>query len=123
MAREQQDYITPILSEFNTKIRDLEEKQRIMKDRLFLIGQNLIEIREKNNEDILEVKKDLEILKMDIKRIKDFLDSSLSELSKFAKKSEMEILAKQAKMFQPLELARISDVESMIRKATKGSTK
>ena len=35
----------------NTAIRDLGEKQRILKDRLILIGQNLIELKEKNHTD------------------------------------------------------------------------
>ena len=41
------------------QVRDLEEKQRILKDRLLLIGQNLIDVREKNNEAVLEIKKEI----------------------------------------------------------------
>ena len=40
--QEEQDYITPILSEFNTKLRDIEEKQKLSKERVLLIGQNLV---------------------------------------------------------------------------------
>jgi len=32
------------------KVRDLEEKQRILKDRVLLIGQNLIDTKEKTSE-------------------------------------------------------------------------
>ena len=35
------------------KIRNLEEKQRMLKDRLLLIGENLIDMREKNREEKL----------------------------------------------------------------------
>ena len=38
------------------KIRNLEEKQRMLKDRLLLIGENLIDMREKNREEILGMK-------------------------------------------------------------------
>ncbi len=90
-------------TDVNVRIRDLEERQRILKDRLLLIGQNLIEIREKNKEAILEIKKDLEIIKQNMGRLVSFLETASSEFSKFARKEDLDILAKQARMFQPLE--------------------
>ena len=90
------------LSDFSTKIRDLEEKQRLLKDRLLLIGQNLIETKEKTGKDILEIKKDLEIMKVTTERLVSFLETASAEFSKFARKEDLEILTKQAKMFQPL---------------------
>lgn len=93
------DYGTDV----NVRIRDLEERQRILKDRLLLIGQNLIDIKEKNKEDILEIKKELEIIKQNMERLVSFLETASSEFSKFARKEDLEILSKQARMFQPLE--------------------
>lgn len=89
--------------------RDLEEKQRLLKDRLLLIGQNLIDFKEKNDEEILELKKQISLMSTNLDKIKDFLETISGELSKFAKKEELEILAKQAKMFQPLEFVRKSE--------------
>ncbi len=102
MAEEPLDYPN-YGTDVNVRIRDLEEKQRILKDRLLLIGQNLIEIREKNKEVILEIKKDLEIIKQNMERLVSFLETASSEFSKFARKEDLEILSKQARMFQPLE--------------------
>lgn len=86
------------------RVRDLEEKQRMLKDRLLLIGQNMIEMRERHNEEFIEMKKDLETIKNNMKQLVSFLETASSEFSKFAKKEDLEILAKQAKMFQPLEI-------------------
>ena len=85
------------------KIRDLEEKQRILKDRVLLIGQNLIDTKEKTSEDILEIKKDLEKIKDSIEKIRMFIGSVSTEFPKFARKDDLDILIKQAKMFQPLK--------------------
>jgi len=38
-----------------------------------------------------------------------FLETASSEFSKFARKEDLEILSKQAKMFQPLKLIRKKD--------------
>ena len=43
-------YSNAYYDEASTKLRDLEEKQRVLKDRLLLIGKNLIEIKEEINE-------------------------------------------------------------------------
>jgi len=96
-------------------IRDLEEKQRILKDRILLIGKNLVEIREKNNQEILELKKEIEIIKKDVKRMIDFLESASAEFSKFARKDEVAILSKQAKMFQPLNFVTKTELKKMLK--------
>ena len=101
---EQGGYYAGDFNESNLRIRDLEEKQRILKDRLLLIGKNLIETKEDINQKILDIKKDIQILKQNMDRMLAFLETVSSELSKFARKEDLEILSKQAKMFQPLNL-------------------
>ena len=95
----------------NVRFRDLEEKSRMLRDRILLIGQNLIETKEKTSEDILEIKKELEILKKNMERLISFLETASAEFSKFARKEDLEILAKQAKMFQPLDFVRKKDLK------------
>ncbi|MFA5953667.1 MAG: hypothetical protein WC812_03675 [Candidatus Pacearchaeota archaeon] len=95
-----------------TTLRDLEERQRILKDRLLLIGQNLIELKEKNSEEIIELKKDIETIKQNLERLKSFIETISGEFSDFARKEDLEILRKQAKIFQPLEFATKKDLEN-----------
>ena len=98
------NYSSQNMGETNSQIKDLEEKQRILKDRLLLIGKNLIEVKEELNEKILGIKKDIEIIKQSMERTISFLETASNEFSKFARKEDLEILSKQAKMFQPLKL-------------------
>ena len=92
--------------------KDLDEKQQMLKDRLLIIGQNLLETKEKTSGEILEIKKNLDSLKRNIEKAVSFLENISSELSKFAKKEDLEILSKQAKMFQPLEFVRKKDLKN-----------
>jgi hypothetical protein len=82
------------------KMRELEEKQRILKERIMLIGQNLVEQKEKNQEYFTEIQKQLEILKQSMSKVRNFLEMASREFSKFARKEEVEILRKQARIFQ-----------------------
>jgi len=109
----QTDYNGQLSGDLNAKVRDMEEKQRVLRDRLLLIGQNLIEIKEKSNLKMLEIKKDIETMKQNIERLSSFVESVSGEFSKFAKKDDLEILTKQAKMFQPLEFATKADLEKL----------
>lgn len=101
----------PFFSDIAVRFRDLEEKNKMLKDRLLLIGQNLIETKEKTSSDILSIKKELEVIKKNMERLVSFLETASAEFSKFARKEDLEILSKQAKMFQPLEFVRKKDLK------------
>ncbi len=116
MAEEEGNYVEQEFMGINTRIRSLEEKQRILKDRLLLIGENLIETKEKTHEEILELKKEIEIIQQNITRMKSFLETASAEFSQFARKEDLEILSKQAKMFQPLEFVRKKNSEKLKNK-------
>jgi hypothetical protein len=120
MPEYQESYDSSYLTEFGTKIRDLEERQRVAKSRLLLIGKNMIDMKETFNEELIGMKKDIEIMKQDIKRMKDFIKNISYEMDNFAKKTELNILSKQAKMFQPMELVTKEEVKEMIESLIKG---
>lgn len=100
--------------ESGLRVRDVEESQKLMKERILLISQNFIETQEKTKTDLIEIKKQMEILKSDISRLKSVISTLSEEVSKSARKEDIAILSRQFKMFEPLKFARIQDVENMI---------
>ncbi len=107
------DYSNQVLSDLSAKLSDLEERQNVMRDRLLLIGQNLIETKDKMNTDMIEVKKNMDIMKRNMEKMLSFIEDASEEFPKFARRSDLEILAKQAKMFQPLEFIRKKDLKKL----------
>jgi hypothetical protein len=114
MAREQVTAQEPISYEIALKLRDLEESHRLTKERVLLIGQNLIDMQEKNSLEITKLKTDIYELKTDMNRIKEIISSLTEEIEKSARKEEIAILSRQFKMFEPLRFVRIEDVEKII---------
>ena len=96
-----------------SKVKDLEEKQRMLKDRTLMIGESLVEIKEGTEQKILEIKRELEMLKQSVERMSSFIETFSAEFSRFAKKEDLDILSKQAKMFQPLDFATKKDLEKL----------
>jgi len=106
--------------ELGLRLKDLEQGQKLMKERLLLIGQNLIESQEKNIHEQTELKKTISNLESDTIRLKETVLSLADELSRTARKEEIEILNRQFKMFQPLKFARIEDIEKIVNRKIKG---
>ncbi len=89
------------MPDVNTKLHDLEEKQRIIKNQVLLIGKNLIDFREKLNIELIEIKKEMETMKENIERLTSFLGAASDEFQNFARKDDVEVLSKQMRMFSP----------------------
>jgi hypothetical protein len=102
--------------EIGTRLNEVEQKQKLLKDRVLLIGENLISSREDSIKFESDIKNQIKGLNLEIQGIKRILNRIINEIPNLARKSEVEILEKQFKMFQPLEFARIKDVEEMIKK-------
>jgi hypothetical protein len=111
----QTDPINAIISEFGIRMNELEEKQRLLKDRVLLIGNNLISTKEEYDKQLLDIKKQLKNIELDIKSIKQLNERIINELQNFARKPELEVLKKQFKLFEPLEFARMTDVRQIIK--------
>jgi len=108
--------IDAFYTDFNIKIRDLEEKQNMIKDRVLLIGENLVSLKQESDEELLELKSQITELEQELKKIRLALARIIESQSNLARKTELEILKRQFQMFQPLEFARISDVENIVKK-------
>lgn len=109
-------YAQDNFSDVNFKTRDLEEKQRIQKDRIRILEKNLLELKEKFSHENLELKKELLISKQNIAKLTRFLETASEEMEKFARKEDLEILTKQAKMFQPLDFVRREELVKLKKK-------
>jgi hypothetical protein len=57
-----------------------------------------------------------------MRRIKDFIRNISYETENFARKNELVILSKQAKMFQPLDLVTKQEVRGIIQEEIKKIT-
>ena len=120
MAEEQlQNPVNSLLAEFGTRLNEIEEKQRIVRDRALLIGENLISTKEDFEDSNFELKKRIDDISLELKTLKQLVYRIVNEIPNLARKSELSILENQSRIFQPLELARIKDVEELIKKISK----
>lgn len=100
---EQEGYYQNQSQDIGFRLKDLEEKEKLNKEKILLISHNLIELKQQTREEITNLKKQIDIIKTSIEKMNSFLETISEEIPKFARKEQVNILARQAKMFQPLK--------------------
>ena len=83
-----------------TKIRDIEEKLRLFKDRLLLVGQTHIEEREKSFSEIQTLKTEVIKLKEENIRITELLKRITEQLNNTVRSEDLAILQRQFNLFR-----------------------
>lgn len=90
-----EEYYTDVSS----RLKDIEEKQRILRDRVLLIGKNMVEERDSMLQEIQEIKKLLSKTREENIKIQDFLKKVADQLSDSARKEELMMLQRQIDLF------------------------
>ena len=117
MAREQQaDQGYSQETDFNTRLRDIEERSRLVRERVLLLGNNLISSRQELDDELHEIKRENAEIKREIDKIKKTTNSLLAEFNKFVKRDELTIVERMLKDFEPLKFVREKDVIELIEK-------
>jgi septal ring factor EnvC (AmiA/AmiB activator) len=90
------------VSDANLKIRDLEDRQRLIRDKLNLLSTNFIDLKNTLEKEVTDLKISTDNIKYEIAKIKDLIVRISEELDNRAKRSELELVAKQLKIMKPL---------------------
>lgn len=93
MVEAYQEQSSPL--DLNIRIRDLEEKNRLLRDRVLLLGESLVEERNKSFKEILEMKSSMIKIKEDTNRLKELMQRMAEQISQTARKEELMILQRQ----------------------------
>ena len=97
----------------------IDERNRLIRERVLLIGKNLIETREDLEKEISKIKNENREIKKEIEKINKITKNLTIEFDKFVKKDEIILVERMLKDFQPLEFMRKKDVEDLINEKMK----
>lgn len=116
MAEQQDNQLQFLLSDLGTRVRDIEERTNTTKERLLLIGNNLLETKEEVQEKVAQIEKQNNQLLTEIKKINTLTQMISSELNNFVRKDEIILIERMLKDFQPLDFMRKKDFEELSQK-------
>jgi len=98
-----------LFQDINTRLRDLEERQQLLKDRLLLVGKSLIDERERFSSELQTLKKSVFILTEENTRWKELLQRVAEQINSSARKEELSILQRQFDLFRKTEVIKDGD--------------
>jgi len=115
MPEEETNSIAGILTDINTKINDLDERNNIIKEKITLINQTFLKQNDRSNREFVSVKEELSNLRLEIDRLKEGVQHIISESLNFARKEELKTLEHYAKIFEPLKFVKNEEVRQIIK--------
>ncbi|MSS74788.1 hypothetical protein EXS73_01040 [Candidatus Pacearchaeota archaeon] len=84
----------------DARIRDTEERQRLLKERVLLIGQTLVELRDGLIQELTETKKIVVSLQSDTQRLKELTRNLAEQANNSARKEEVASIQRQMDMLR-----------------------
>ena len=105
-----------IISELNTRIRILEGKYNLTRERMLLINQNMIDHYKDLNNEIKTLNIEIKEMKETLEVIKETNINIVKELSFFARKDQLKILEKYINMWNPLNFITEEEVLELMKK-------
>ncbi len=112
-----------LVSDFDARIRILETKYSLVRERMFVINQNMIDEYKKLSEDMHLLQSDLKDLKDTLFEIKETTRQIIKELETFSKKEDVKVLEKYINFWNPLKFVTEKEVIDLIKKGSKKSVK
>ncbi|MAG47112.1 hypothetical protein CL617_00780 [archaeon] len=96
------------------KLRILESRYSLMRDRMLVINQNMIDQYKKINMEMKLVNDDVKDMKNDLNELKEMNKHIISELQTFARKENFKVLEKYINLWNPLNFVTEDEVVKLI---------
>lgn len=110
-------------NDVSTRIRDLEERNKIIKERTHIVSKNLIDFKEEVKQDLSVLKQKTTKMQQELDKLKSITNALINETGKYIKKEEIHRFERMLKDFQPLEFVRMKDLDNMIEEKLKKKKK
>ena len=100
--------------DLNARLRSVEGRYNILRDRVLIINQNMIEEWKKNSAENRILNDEVKEIKLDLFRIKETLKHLISEFELYARKEDVKVLEKYINLWNPMKFMTEGDVKKLL---------
>ncbi|MCD4666430.1 hypothetical protein K8R47_01320 [archaeon] len=104
------------------RIKILESRYNLMRERLLIINQNMINEYKKISKDMNLIENEVKEIRSDMFEIKEAVQHIVHELKFFAKKDQLLVLEKYINLWNPLNFVTEKEVLELIKKHRGGKS-
>ena len=116
MATEQTYSPEELLFDVNSRVRSLEGKYNLLRDRVLIINNNMIEEYKKVMSELKIIDGEIKEIKSDIFKLKDSIRHLVKETELFARKDDVQFLEKYINLWNPMKFVTEDDVKKLIER-------
>jgi hypothetical protein len=102
-----------------SRIRSLEGKYNLLRDRALIINQNMITQYQRTTSEMKAFEEDLKEVKHNIFQIKETLKHIIREMEHFSRKEDMKVLEKYINLWNPMKFVTEDEVRKIIEESQK----
>ena len=114
MAEEQTFTQQDLVLDINSRVRSLEGRYNILRDRVLIVNNNMISEHKKVSSGARALDEDVKDVKSEIFKLKEVIRHLIEELDNLARKEDVKFLEKYINFWNPLKLTTETDVIRLI---------
>ena len=103
----------------HSRVREIEGKYNLLRDRALIINQNMIAQYRKTTTEINLMNDELKEAKSEIFKLQETIKHLVNELNMLARKEDLKVLEKYINFWSPLNFVTESDVKKLIEREVK----
>ena len=108
--------ISALLSDFASRVKALEEKYNLVKERVLILTQNFVKRERELEKEMSLIQDENKDLKLELQKLNSRIDSLASQHEDFARKEELSVVEKYFKLFEPLKFVTAEELEESVNK-------
>ena len=101
------------------RVRDIESKVVILRDRIFVTDQNMIEEYRSINLQLKNINNEMKGIKADLTKVKQTIRHMITGVEAFARKDDLKVLERYINLWNPLHFTTEKEVKLLIDKSLK----
>lgn len=105
-----------ILNNLNTRVRILEGRYNLTRERMLVVNQNMIDHYKELQGEMKALNEDIRDIKEVLETMKTTMKSIVNELQIFARKDQLKILEKYINLWNPINFVTEEEVIELIKK-------
>jgi hypothetical protein len=112
---EQQFNLQDFLLDLNSRTRDLEGRYNLIRDRVLVINQNMIEEYKRTLVEMKVINSEIKEMKTEIFNMKEAMRHLIQEIEFFARKDDVKVLEKYINLWSPMNFTSEKEVRMIFQ--------
>ena len=111
--------ISALLSDFAGRVKALEEKFNLLRERVLVLTQNFVKRERELQKELDLIQEGNKELRLEMRKLNERLESLVSRQEEYARKEELAVVEKYFKLFEPIKFVTSEEIEERVERILK----